>query len=82
MANKFFTWTKGDRRNAPETLHSGGVVPIPAECITIHGMDYARSSRVRPMTKACWVLSLTTGPGCKQKEATVTIIRPRPGTEL
>ncbi|KAK5132841.1 hypothetical protein LTR08_008557 [Meristemomyces frigidus] len=45
MSAKFFTWTKGDRRNASESLSSGGVVPIPAECITIHGMDYARSNK-------------------------------------
>lgn len=53
MSSKFFTWTKGDRRNAAETLHSGGVVPIPAECITIHGMDYARNAKV------CWLCKTT-----------------------
>lgn len=47
MTSKFFTWTKGDRRNATEALQSGGVVPIPVECLKIKGMDYARSSNVR-----------------------------------
>ena len=47
MSSKFFTWTKGDRRSAAEALRSNGlVVPIPAECISIKGMDYARTTRV------------------------------------
>ncbi|KAK3720659.1 hypothetical protein LTR37_003709 [Vermiconidia calcicola] len=45
MSSKFFTWTKGDRRNASEALKSNGIVPIPAECISIRGMDYARSEK-------------------------------------
>jgi hypothetical protein len=47
MSSKFFTWTKGDRsRNAPESLFSGGVVPIPVECIHIKGFDYSRTPKV------------------------------------
>lgn len=49
MSSKFFTWTKGDRRNATEALQSGGVVPIPVECLKIKGMDYARSAKVREL---------------------------------
>ena len=50
MGSKFFTWTKGDRRNASEALRSGGVVPLPVECIKIKGMDYARSEKVSQHT--------------------------------
>lgn len=46
MGSKFFTWTKGDKRNAPESLRSAGIVPIPAECISIKGMDYGRNVKV------------------------------------
>lgn len=45
MSSKFFTWTKGDRHNAADALRSGRVVPIPVECITIKGMDYARTEK-------------------------------------
>lgn len=46
MSSKFFTWTKGDRRNAQEALQTGGVVPIPVECLKIKGMEYGRSAKV------------------------------------
>jgi hypothetical protein len=47
MSSKFFTWTKGDRsRNAPDSLFSGAVVPIPVECIHIKGFDYSRTPKV------------------------------------
>ncbi|KAF2768567.1 hypothetical protein EJ03DRAFT_117827 [Teratosphaeria nubilosa] len=45
MSHKFFTWTKGDRRNAAEALRSGGVLPTPDECIAIHGLDGARNDK-------------------------------------
>lgn len=46
MSSKFFTWTKGDRsRNAPDSLFSGAVVPIPVECIHIKGFDYSRTPK-------------------------------------
>ncbi|KXT03130.1 hypothetical protein AC578_7745 [Pseudocercospora eumusae] len=38
--NKFFTWTKGDRKHA-----SSSFVPIPAECITIKGLEYSRNAK-------------------------------------
>ncbi|KXT04456.1 hypothetical protein AC579_631 [Pseudocercospora musae] len=38
--NKFFTWTKGDRKHA-----SASFVPIPAECITIRGLEYSRNAK-------------------------------------
>ncbi|KAF2481993.1 hypothetical protein BDY17DRAFT_325493 [Neohortaea acidophila] len=44
--SKFFTWTKGDRRNAVEALRSGKVVPIPIECISIKGLDYAQAEKL------------------------------------
>lgn len=48
MSSKFFTWTKGDRsRNAPDSLFSGAVVPIPVECIHIKGFDYSRTPKAR-----------------------------------
>jgi hypothetical protein len=50
MTSKYFTWTKGDRRNATEALRSGVVVPIPIECISIKGLDYARTSKVFDLT--------------------------------
>jgi hypothetical protein len=28
MASKFFTWTKGDRRNTTEAYRTGGPLPI------------------------------------------------------
>ncbi|EME77992.1 uncharacterized protein MYCFIDRAFT_90041 [Pseudocercospora fijiensis CIRAD86] len=40
--NKFFTWTKGDRKHA-----SASLVPIPAECITIKGLEYSRNAKHR-----------------------------------
>ncbi|KAF7191610.1 hypothetical protein HII31_07112, partial [Pseudocercospora fuligena] len=36
----FFTWTKGDRKHA-----SASFVPIPAECITIKGLEYSRNAK-------------------------------------
>ncbi|EMC99994.1 hypothetical protein BAUCODRAFT_359251 [Baudoinia panamericana UAMH 10762] len=45
MSSKFFTWTKGDRKYAPEGHRSAGVVPIPAECISIKGMDLEQGAK-------------------------------------
>lgn len=46
MSSKFFTWTKGDRKTASEVLYTGGVVPIPVECIHIKGLEYPRTPKV------------------------------------
>jgi len=72
MSSKFFTWTKGDRtsgdrRNASETaLRSSGIVPIPAECITIHGMDYSRNKQASRLAKwlrsSVWILTCNRAP--------------------
>ncbi|KAF2717258.1 hypothetical protein K431DRAFT_307104 [Polychaeton citri CBS 116435] len=43
MSSKFFTWTKGDRRNASEALRAGSIVTIPAE-LRINGLEYARAT--------------------------------------
>lgn len=48
MSSKFFTWTKGDRRGLPETPRSNGIIPIPAEYISIKGVDHGRGRRVNP----------------------------------
>lgn len=46
MSSKFFTWTKGDRKHAAEALRSGGVVPIPVECISFKGLDVSKKPTV------------------------------------
>ncbi|KAH9828428.1 hypothetical protein Tdes44962_MAKER09311 [Teratosphaeria destructans] len=51
MSHKFFTWTKGDRRNAADALRAGGVLRPPDECIAIYGLDGARSSKDKSRRK-------------------------------
>lgn len=61
MSSKFFTWTKGDRsRNAPDSLFSGAVVPIPVECIHIKGFDYSRTPKVSVLNVHIVVLRVLT----------------------
>ncbi|KAK0860240.1 hypothetical protein LTR87_017364 [Friedmanniomyces endolithicus] len=45
MSSKFFTWTKGDRRYAANPNCASEFVPIPVECISIKGLEYAREAK-------------------------------------
>ncbi|KAK1066374.1 hypothetical protein LTR74_007261 [Friedmanniomyces endolithicus] len=60
MSSKFFTWTKGDRRLAANPNCASEFVPIPVECISIKGLEYARdakgskaSRKPQPLTFDC-----------------------------
>ncbi|KAK0860053.1 hypothetical protein LTR91_011146 [Friedmanniomyces endolithicus] len=60
MSSKFFTWTKGDRRYAANPNCASEFVPIPVECISIKGLEYAReakgskaSRKPQPLTFDC-----------------------------
>ncbi|KAK3109547.1 hypothetical protein LTR53_017092, partial [Teratosphaeriaceae sp. CCFEE 6253] len=65
MSSRFFTWTKGDRRYTTDATRPSGVVPIPAECISIKGMDYAREAKASMTTSSHTGQQLTLSQGLK-----------------